>query len=301
MLISSIQRFSVRDGPGIRTTVFTKGCSLRCAWCHNPETISPDIQVQFLESRCVHCGRCGEICRRFGANGGIRAGAPPCSGCGKCAAACPVKALSLSGRELSAAEVTAEAERDRPFFESSGGGVTISGGEPLLQGDLPQILRLLREKGIHTAVDTAMNVPWASIEPILPYTSLFLADIKAIDETVHRKWTGCGNRLILENFQRMLNTGAEIWVRVPFIPGANEEEMPKIAAYLRETAGTRISLEVIPFHNYAVNKYLSLGMTYAFADVPPPEDAVYQRCLSLFEGFKRIRYHEKGGYHGCKI
>lgn len=291
MLISNIQRFSLRDGPGIRTTVFTKGCSLRCVWCHNPETISQEVQIQLAENRCIHCGRCGEICRRFEPGGGIRIDAPACTGCGRCVEACPVKALSFSGKEMSAAELIEAAERDRPFFENSGGGVTISGGEPLMQRDLPQILQALRERGVHTAVDTAMNVPWASIEGVLPYTSLFLADLKALDESVHRRWTGSGNRLILENFRRLLNTSAEIWVRVPFIPGANDEEMPKIAAYLKETAGSRISLEVIPFHNYAFNKYRSLGMTYAFADVQPPEDVIYQRCLRLFDGLNIIRYH----------
>ncbi len=301
MLITGVQRFTVRDGPGIRTTVFTKGCSLRCAWCHNPETISPGIQVQFSQNRCIRCGRCGKICGRFGPSGGIREDASVCSGCGKCVEACPVKALALSGRELSAAGAAALVERDRVFFQNSGGGVTISGGEPLLQKDLPQVLAALQERGIHTAVDTALHVPWASVEAVIPHTSLFLADIKAIGERVHKRWTGFGNRMILENFRRLLETDAEIWVRVPFIPGANDGEMGAIAAYLKETAGDRVSVEIIPFHNYAAGKYRSLGMRYAFADVSPPEDAAYRSCLRLFKGLNRIAYDGKGGCYGCKI
>lgn len=290
MLITNIQRFTVRDGPGIRTTVFTKGCSLRCKWCHNPETIQMGLQVQYSASRCVHCGLCAKACSRFEPIGGIRLDAPLCTACGKCIEVCPAKALSFSGRELPAEEVAAMAAKDKVFFKTSGGGVTISGGEPLLQQDLPQVLRLLREQDIHTAVDTALNVPWENIERVLPYTSLFLADIKAMDETVHEKWTGCGNRLILENFQRLLKTDVEIWVRVPFIPGANDGEMPKIAEYLKTAAGDRVSLEVIPFHNYAANKYQSLGMSYAFEKEVPPEEEVYQRCLRLFDGLHMITY-----------
>ena len=290
MLITNIQRFTVRDGPGIRTTVFTKGCSLRCKWCHNPETIQMGLQVQYSANRCVHCGLCAKVCSRFEPTGGIRLDAPPCSACGKCIEVCPTKALSFSGRELPAEEVAAMAAKDKVFFKTSGGGVTISGGEPLLQRDLPQVLRLLREQDVHTAVDTALNVPWENIERVLPYTSLFLADIKAMDEAVHEKWTGCGNRLILENFQRLLKTDVEIWVRVPFIPGANDGEMPKIAEYLKTAAGDRISLEVIPFHNYAANKYQSLGMSYAFEKEAPPEEEVYQRCLRLFDGLHMITY-----------
>ena len=292
MLITNVQRFTVRDGPGIRTTVFTKGCSLRCAWCHNPETLQMGVQVQYSANRCVHCGRCGAICKRFEEGGGIKTEPSDCIICGKCIENCPTKALSLSGKEMSAEEVVAVAAKDRVFFESSGGGVTISGGEPLLQDDLPAVLRALREMGIHTAVDTALNVPWKRVENVVPYTSLFLVDIKAMDPEVHKKWTGCDNHLIQENFRRLLATGADIWVRVPFIPGANDGEMPAIAEFLRQLPAGRISLEVIPFHNYAANKYQSLGMTYSFEDKLPPEEEVYQRCLRLFEGINMITYHE---------
>lgn len=213
-----------------------------------------------------------------------------CTGCGQCIEACPTKALFFSGQEMSVEEVVAVAAKDRVFFESSGGGVTVSGGEPLLQHDLPDVLQALRQKGIHTAVDTALNVPWESVEKAIPYTSLFLVDIKAMDPDVHKKWTGCDNRLILDNFRKLLKTEASIWVRVPFIPGANDGEMPAIAAYLKEFAGDRISLEVIPFHNYAGNKYQSLGMCYEFEDKAPPENEVYQRCLRLFDGLNMITY-----------
>lgn len=290
MLITNVQRFTVRDGPGIRTTVFTKGCSLRCAWCHNPETLQMGLQVQHFANRCVHCGQCAAICSRFQEIGGIKQDSVKCVACGKCIDACPTKALSFSGKEMGVGEVVDIAAKDKVFFESSGGGVTISGGEPLLQPDLSVVLQALLEKGIHTAVDTALNVPWESVERILPHTSLFLVDIKAIDPEVHKRWTGCDNCLILENFQRLLQTDVDIWVRVPFIPGANDGEMPRIAEYLKEAAKGRISLEVIPFHNYAANKYQSLGMSYAFADKSPPEEDVYRRCLRLFDGINMITY-----------
>lgn len=290
MLITNVQRFTVRDGPGIRTTVFTKGCSLRCAWCHNPETLQTGLQVQYSVNRCVHCGQCAVVCQRFQETGGIKQNSANCIACGKCIDACPTKALSFSGKEMRVEEVVAVAAKDKVFFESSGGGVTISGGEPLLQPDLPQVLQALRKTGIHTAVDTALNVPWASVERALPHTSLFLVDIKAMDPEVHKRWTGCDNQLILENFRKLLQTAVDIWVRVPFIPGANDGEMAKIAEYLKETARERISLEVIPFHNYAANKYQSLGMTYSFEDETPPKEEVYQRCLRLFEGLNMITY-----------
>ena len=291
MLITNIQRFTVRDGPGIRTTVFTKGCSLRCAWCHNPETWSGTLQAQYKAARCVHCGQCAAVCQRFLPGGGIRTDGPECTGCGRCVQACPTKALSLSGREVSADQAAEEALRDRVFFASSGGGVTFSGGEPLLQPDLPQALRLVRQENVHTAVDTALNVPWPAVEAALPYTSLFLVDVKAMDSQVHRRWTGCGNERILDNFRRLLKTDAAIWVRVPFIPWANADEMPKIAEFLRAEAAERIRLEVIPFHNYAAGKFRSLGMACEYGDEQPPAEEQYQRCLALFDGLDTVSYH----------
>lgn len=291
MLITNIQRFTIRDGPGLRTTVFTKGCSLRCLWCHNPETWDAAPQAQYKASRCVHCGRCAGVCDRFLPGGGMRTDSRPCTACGLCIRTCPTGALSLSGRQISAEEVAVEALRDQVFFANSGGGVTFSGGEPLLQPDLPEALHRVRDAGVHTAVDTALNVPWQAVESSLPYTSLYLVDVKAVDEDVHRRWTGSSNRLILENFRRLLNTNAPIWVRVPFIPWANGDEMPKIADFLRQEAGERIRLEVIPFHNYAVGKYHSLGMRCEYETQQPPEQEAYQRCLKLFDGLDMITYN----------
>lgn len=291
MLITNIQRFSVRDGPGVRSTVFTKGCSLRCRWCHNPETWEGTLQTQYKAARCVHCGRCASVCDRFLPQGGIRTDSRACTACGRCVQACPTGALSISGREVSAAQAAEEALRDRVFFASSGGGVTFSGGEPLLQPDLPEALRLVREVGVHTAVDTALNVSWQAVEAALPFTSLFLVDVKAVDTQVHRRWTGCGNEQILENFRRLLKTDVPIWVRVPFIPWANGDEMPKIADFLRTEAADRIRLEVIPFHNYAAAKYRSLGMECEYGDEQPPSQEQYQRCQALFDGLDMITYH----------
>ena len=290
MLISNIQQFSVRDGPGIRTTVFTKGCSLRCKWCHNPETIRKNVEIQHKAAACVGCGACAEVCDRFESGGGIKKDAALCTACGECMKVCPTKALSFSGSYMAPEEVARLAARDKLIFKNSGGGVTISGGEPLLQNDLPEVLMLLRKKGIHTAVDTALNVPWESVEGVLLHTSLFLVDIKAMDALVHEKWTGYKNTRILENLERLLKTDAEIWVRIPYIPDANKDEMLKIARYLKSTCRDRVSVEVIPFHNYASGKYKSLGMDYEFQDKMPPEDAEYQRILKMFSGLKLISY-----------
>ena len=214
-MIFDIQRNSFVDGPGIRTTVFFKGCNLRCKWCHNPESQSFEKQMMFYKDKCTGCGKCREVCPNH---------LKKCDFCGKCELYCPADARKVCGREYTPAEVFAEVIKDKAFYDNSGGGVTFSGGECMLQLDfLCEILEKCKSAGIHTAVDTAGNVPWKSFEKILPFTDLFLYDIKAFGAELHRKGTGVSNELILENLKN-LSGRADIIVRIPVIGGYNDND-----------------------------------------------------------------------------
>ena len=226
-LILQIQRFSLDDGPGIRTTVFFKGCNLRCLWCHNPESIHPQVEVSFQRQRCTNCGACAATCAH-GAQVCDESGRflirTACTGCLACVAACAAGALSIYGGEMSAAEVLEVVLRDRPFYAKSGGGVTFSGGEPLLQPVfLLELLQKSRALDLHTAVDTAGNVPFESLSAVQPYTNLFLYDIKAFDPALHRRLTGVDNARILQNLRRLGQLGARLWVRLPYVPNLNND------------------------------------------------------------------------------
>lgn len=268
-----IQRSSLVDGPGVRTTVFFKGCNLRCRWCHNPESQRYEPDLLLHRGKCTGCGLCKTVCPN---------GLASCTACGKCADYCPSGARELAGRDMSAEAVFAEVVKDKRYYDRSGGGVTCSGGECMLQPEgLAELLRLCRGAGIHTAVDTAGCVPWERFEAVLPYTCLFLYDMKGFGEENHIRNTGAGNRLILENLSRLAETGpAKVTVRIPVIPGANDadDEMAGMAAFLREH-GIR-SVELMPYHRMGEHKYADLGrVTEAFA-IPSGEEM--RRLRSLF-------------------
>lgn len=265
--VFNIQRFSVHDGPGIRTTVFLKGCNMRCYWCHNPESWSPKPQILFYEDKCVKCGACVEICptkAQLIENGKRIFLREKCIMCGKCTEACSAKALVLSGEKMTVQEVMKEVEKDRPFYEESQGGVTLSGGEPLLQLDFArELLSECKEKGINTAVESALNVPWTVVDNIRTQVDLFLVDIKVADRKKHLEATGLDNKMIIENLKKLDDAGSRIWVRIPVIPGVNDnvEEMKAIA----DLVGTikRVEfVELLPFHNMAQSKYDSLNVKY---------------------------------------
>ena len=258
-MIFDIQRNSFVDGPGIRTTVFFKGCNLRCKWCHNPESQSFEKQMMFYKDKCTGCGKCREVCPNH---------LQSCDFCGKCELYCPAEARKICGREYTSDEVFAEVIKDKAFYDNSGGGVTFSGGECMLQLDfLCEILKKCKAAGIHTAVDTAGNVPWKSFEKILPFTDLFLYDIKAFGAELHRKGTGVSNELILENLKN-LSGKADIIVRIPVIGGYNDndEEIRQIADFLKQIK--IIKAELLPYHAMGEHKYTALGRNTESFNVP---------------------------------
>ena len=249
-MIFDIQRYSIHDGPGIRTTVFLKDCPLRCRWCSNPESWGSRPELFYMKSRCIGCGTCKTAPE-----------APE--------TVCPTGALCLKGEQTSAEKVFAAVLRDLPYYQRSGGGVTLSGGEPLLQKDFAaEILRLCREAGIHTAVETTGLVPWETFEALEGLVDLYLYDFKHPDPELHRKWTGRSNEQILENLDRLSRTSACIHVRVPVIPGVNDqpETLREIASFLN-AHGIR-ERTLLPFHQYGSSKYQSLGLTYEMEGVP---------------------------------
>ena len=286
--ITHIQRFSVDDGPGIRTTVFFKGCSLHCAWCHNPECIHSGVQIQFFVNRCTLCGACAQACP-VGAHKIIDGQRiyfrEICQGNGECIKACDFDALEQVGKETTTGEIVQEIYKDRVFYEKSGGGVTISGGEPLLQSNFTQsILTLCKDAGIHTAVDTAGNISWKNFEQVLPYADLFLYDLKCINSEKHISVTGSTNQLILENLSRLLHENKEIWIRIPLIPNINDqdEDILDFSAVLSSMQQIQ-KIQLIPYHLHGVGKYASLGIAYKLSDTAPAASEKIKRVADLFQ------------------
>jgi len=259
-IIFDIERNSFVDGPGIRTTVFFKGCNLKCAWCHNPESQSSEKQMMFYKDKCIGCGKCKSICPNKEA----------CTLCGKCTFFCPKDARKVCGKEYTVEEVFSEVIKDKTFYDNSGGGVTFSGGECMLQVDfLTEILKKCKENNIHTAVDTAGHVPFENFEKVLPYTDLFLYDVKCFDKNLHKKYTGVTNDLILENLKKLFEKKAKVWIRIPVIKGVNDsvEEMQKIKNFLIE-CGTPEKIELLPYHKMGENKYNAINKEVIAFEAP---------------------------------
>ena len=262
--IFDIQRFSVSDGPGIRTTVFFKGCNLRCVWCHNPESQSSASEMLFYKNKCVNCGKCKELCANS---------LEKCSLCGKCIIECQAEARTIAGKEYTADEVVRELVKDKRLYENSGGGVTFSGGECMLQTDfLTELLKRCKEEGLHTAVDTAGHIPFEYFERIMPYTDLFLYDVKCFDAEIHKRYTGVTNELILENLTKLLATDKSVYIRIPVIEGINDsaEEMKRIKSFLDEH-GAPENIELLPYHALGESKYEALGKKAAGLSAPCKE------------------------------
>ena len=259
--VFNIQRNSFVDGPGARTTIFLKGCNLNCRWCHNPEGKSEDFQLMVYEEKCIGCKKCGDVCENNLEN---------CVFCGRCVKVCMGAAREVCGYKKTPDEIADICLKDSLLYGFSGGGVTFSGGECMLQADfLRECLSSLKENGIHTAVDTAGNIPFSEFEKIIPFTDLFLYDIKCITEDKHIWGTGVSNRLILDNIKRLSKEfKGEITVRVPIIGGFNdsEDELLKIAEFIKET-GIK-TVEVVSYHGMYKDKCTALGMDFHEFSVP---------------------------------
>ncbi len=264
LFISQIQRYSMHDGPGIRTTYFLKGCNLRCQWCHNPETQHRYREIQYMEKRCRGCGVCLNVCPEKAIsikNNRWQLDLEKCAVCGVCVENCYADALQMSGRYVDIRDTLDDACYDDLIF--GWGGITLSGGEPMLQiEEVSEMLKMAKEKGIHTAVDTAGCVSWSNFEKIIPYTDLFLFDVKAVRNHIHKEYTGVANRLILENLKRLSRTGkTEIWIRMPLIHQVNDsdEDISAFTAYYREL-GKIERIDLLTYHSYGLYKAQSLQM-----------------------------------------
>jgi len=269
-------RFALHDGPGIRTTVFLKGCPLRCWWCHNPESQSAEPEVIYLEERCVHCGECVRACPHGALSLDERHerllhDAALCERCGECARACPAGARQLAGRWMTVPEVLREVTKDQVFFDESGGGVTISGGEPLAQPDfVEELLAACRARRIRTALDTCGLAHTEVVERVRPYVDLFLYDLKLMERAGHLHYTGVKNDLILRNLEHLAEAGSAVIVRLPVIPGVNdgEDNLDTLAGFM--TAHGLRDIDLLPYHRIGSDKYQRLHLTYRMDGVDPP-------------------------------
>jgi len=272
--IFEIKRFAVHDGDGIRTTVFFKGCPLKCVWCHNPEGISFKPQLAYYENKCIGCGECIPVCTADAHKSGHSFVRDLCIACGKCADVCLGNALTFYGKEMTVEALLPILLEDKDFYENSGGGITLSGGECLMQADFcAELLKKLKENGIHTAIDTCGFVSQQEIDKVMPYTDIFLYDLKAYDEDVHIKCTGHSNKIILENLKYIDGCGKQTEIRIPYVPEYNSDQIEKLAEVIKKLKNLT-KVRVLPYHNYAGSKYKALGMENTLPEVLPDDEDI---------------------------
>jgi pyruvate formate lyase activating enzyme len=288
-IVFEVKRFAIDDGPGIRTTIFLKGCPLHCWWCHNPEGQALAPELMYRSMRCTGCNECVKICAKAAIScvgESMAIDREKCNLCGRCCQKCPTEALAIVGKEMSLNEVLKEIDKDLIFYGESEGGVTVSGGEPLSQLTfLNSLLDECKGRGIQTAVDTCGYAPYKSIDKISNRADLFLYDIKIIDEKKHRKYTGVSNKTILQNFKKLTDKGSNIQVRFPVIPGINdsEENVTKTAEFLVSCGTKNISL--LPYHRSGIEKYTGLGRTYKLGKTKSPSDQDMRKIKEALEIF----------------
>lgn len=287
--ITNIQKFSIHDGDGIRTSVFFKGCPLSCEWCHNPETQRYEREIQYDPDRCTGCGSCVRACKSRAVT--LKNGKPVtdrevCILCGRCENFCPAGIREMVGREYTVKELVKELMKDQIFYEDSGGGVTFSGGEVMTM-DMDYILAAAKElsrQGISLTIDTCGYVPYEKLKMILPYVDTFLYDVKVMDPDLHRKYIGTDNHLILENLTRLAHDGARIYIRIPVIRevNGNEQNMKETIAFLKEHDIHPPQINLLPYHDTGSGKYPKLDMEYKGTDLHAPDKEEMEAFVRLF-------------------
>jgi pyruvate formate lyase activating enzyme len=290
-ILFDIRKYSIHDGPGIRTAVFFKGCPLACAWCHNPESQSFRPELLLRPGRCIDCGACLTSCQPDAIHAspsgvGVVTDRERCTACGKCTLVCVAEARQLVGQQYSVNQVMAEIEADRVFYERSGGGVTFTGGEPLAQPRfLLELLSACHTRGISTVVDTSGFALWQVLDEIRPLVDLFLYDLKLMDEARHIHWTGISNSDILSNLRQLSETGSRILVRIPLIPGINddEENLRAMGEFLASLSASP-PVELLPYHNIAAAKYAGLGREYGLTILSPDTEHIH-KCAAIIAGY----------------
>lgn len=296
-IVFNIQRFTVHDGPGIRTEIFMKGCSLRCRWCSNPESFLLKRQVGVYPTKCIgieSCGACMKACHRaqdnpFMIQDGKVVGIDRavCDDCMKCQEECPADALKSWGDEMDLQQIMKIIRSDRAYYEKSGGGVTVSGGESLFQWEFTlEILKACKNEGIHTCVETALGIGGNILEKIIPYCDMFITDIKHMDSDIHKKYTGIGNEQILENIKRITASGIPVVLRLPIIPDVNDtvEHIRQVGRFISSELGGRIcQVQMLRFRRLGEEKYKSLGMPYNMEEVNPDREEYEEHIKKLTE------------------
>ena len=289
-LVTNIQGYSIHDGPGIRTVVFFKGCGLECQWCSNPECISPLPEVGLVKRLCTQCGKCSEVCPTgalvFGENELPLINRKLCTGCGQCSEACTYHAIVHYGKQMSAEEIYDIVYRDKMFYDSSGGGVTVSGGEALLHPELVRdLFKRCCDAGIHTCIETSGYVPSSSVLAVLPYTDYILFDLKHLDSEKHLRYTGKPNELILANAKIVNESNVETLFRMPLIPGINDDiqNVQDTAAYLHSLGTSACRIELMPYHQLGKGKYESLDREYRLNDISVHEPNQIEEVRMAFK------------------
>ena len=298
--VFNVQKYSIHDGDGIRTTIFFKGCPINCAWCHNPESQRFDKELLYFKDRCSGCGNCVQRCPN-GANtmvdGKAELDRSKCNACGVCADWCITQARDIAGKEYTLKELVKEAEKDRQFYEESGGGITLSGGEVMSQDMdyIEQLCKILYNKGYSVNIDTCGYAPYEDYKRILPYVDTFLYDIKAMDKEVHEKFIGVDNELILENLKKLSADGAKINIRIPTVVGVNATEkfMQDVADFLKDNNISVKQINLLPYHNTGMHKYSKLDRDY---DTEGVMDKPSSESMELFKNI-----FVKNGFNNTKI
>ena len=289
-LVISITRMTVHNGPGIRTLILFKGCPLRCVWCSTPESRKESPEIAFYPDKCILCNDCLPVCPRNAITAGNKAviiDRELCDNCGRCVDVCYTEALRLLGRQYTVDELVYEVKKDSVVYKHSGGGVTVSGGEPLLEPEFAlELLRALKQNGINVGVDTCGYVPLKNIEVVLPYVDFFLWDIKHMDDNAHRKLTGVSNQLILDNLRFVSGKNTPVYLRIPVIPGYNdsEENLRAVCEFARGLSSL-VEIDLLPLHHLGKTRYAALGREYPIDGIPLIRDDVLSEMKHLVESF----------------